>query len=64
MQGMDVYLKVVTSIPGIDSHDANAVHSFFPILHFYFHNLYFSNPSNQVQIIKINQKKGKKIIIN
>ncbi|XP_022886859.1 protein PARTING DANCERS isoform X2 [Olea europaea var. sylvestris] len=25
VQGMDVYLKVVTSIPGIDSHDANAL---------------------------------------
>lgn len=25
MQTMDIYLKVVTSIPGIDSHDANAV---------------------------------------
>lgn len=27
MQRMDFYLKVVTSIPGIDNHDANAVNS-------------------------------------
>jgi hypothetical protein len=25
VQGMSFYLKVVTSIPGIDNHDANAV---------------------------------------
>lgn len=27
MQRMNFYLKVVTSIPGIDNHDANAVNS-------------------------------------
>ena len=25
MQGMDVFLRVITSIPGIDNHDANSV---------------------------------------
>lgn len=25
VQGMDIFLRVVTSIPGIDNHDANAV---------------------------------------
>lgn len=25
MQTMEAYLKVITSIPGIDAHDANAV---------------------------------------
>jgi len=25
VQGMDAFLRVVTSIPGVDNHDANAV---------------------------------------
>ena len=25
MQGMDAFIKVVTSIPSVDNHDANAV---------------------------------------
>lgn len=30
VQGMDMFLRVVTSIPGIDDHDANAVTSLYP----------------------------------
>jgi hypothetical protein len=34
VQGMDNFLRVVTSIPGIDNHDANAVNSYFPANYF------------------------------
>ena len=36
VQGMDIFLKVVTSIPGIDNHDANAVISFSTGLYYSF----------------------------
>lgn len=34
VQTMEAYLKVMTSIPGIDAHDANAVLKFNNILHY------------------------------
>lgn len=47
MQGMDVFLKVVTSIPGIDSHDAHAVTK--PLEKFP-HDVLFSCPATIVDV--------------
>lgn len=48
MQGMDVFRKVVTSIPGIDAHDANAV-TRMPLEKF-LHDAPFSCPATIIHV--------------
>lgn len=48
VQGMDVFRKVVTSIPGIDAHDANAV-TRMPLEKF-LHDAPFSCPATIIHV--------------